>query len=58
MDKLLTLRETMAALNCSRSTVWNLIRAGRLHPVRLGPRTNRFRVAEVETIIDRPRESV
>lgn len=50
MEELLTLREVMARLKVSRSTVWRWIKEGRLHPVKLGPRSNRFRVAEVEAL--------
>lgn len=44
-------REVMARLRVSRGTVWNLIRRGRLHPSKVGPRCNRFDSAEVEAIV-------
>ncbi len=49
--EVLTTRQACAALAVSRSTLWALIRAGRLHPSRLGPRTLRFDRAEVRGVL-------
>ena len=47
METMLKPREVQELLKISRSTLWRLIHAGMLHPVKLGPRTMRFRVDEV-----------
>lgn len=49
--QLLTINEVAAMLAVHRDTVYNLVRRGHLHPVRVGARL-RFRVADVEQYID------
>ena len=59
VDKmLLTDKEAAYRLGVSQSTIWNLIRAGDLRPVRIG-RLVRFPVGELERFIaERPSRAV
>ena len=47
---LLTPAEVMARLRVSRTTLWRMIGAGRLHRINLTTRVMRFRLDEVEAI--------
>lgn len=40
-------------LDICRSTVWNLVKAGKLTPIKLTPKTTRFKVDEVLQLIER-----
>lgn len=51
MDELLTPAKVMEILHISRSTLWKLIKAGRLPRVLLGTRTMRFRREAVEALM-------
>jgi excisionase family DNA binding protein len=44
--------EVAAALGCGRSKVWSLVKSGLLTPVKLPPRTTRFRRREVERLAE------
>lgn len=41
-----------AALGVSRSTFWKLVAAGKFQPVRLTPKTTRFRADEIIAVIE------
>ena len=51
--ELMTPKAVMQYLSISRSTLWRMIGAGKLHVVKLGPRSNRIRRAEVEEIAEK-----
>lgn len=48
---LITVEATCNLLSCSRSTVYSLIRAGKLRPVKLTPGCTRFARADVEALV-------
>jgi len=52
-DPLLTVRDVAHLLNVSPRTVWRLVSTGDLpRPIRLGPRTCRWRPADVARLVD------
>ena len=56
LEPLLTIDAACAVLAVSRQTLYRLIRAGELHPSRVGERL-RFRPADVRAYLERGRES-
>lgn len=48
---LTTDKHVAAALSCCRSTVWNLVKTGHLTPIRLTPKTTRFKTDQVLQLI-------
>lgn len=50
---LLTTAEVASHLGVSRQTIWRLICRGDLRVVKVGPRGNRFRRADVEAFLKR-----
>jgi excisionase family DNA binding protein len=48
-QRLLSNSDVCVRLQCSRSTVWRLVRQGLLRPIKIGSLT-RYRIADVETI--------
>lgn len=52
-EPLLRVKDVAAALAVSPRTVWRLVSAGRLpQPIRLGPRTCRWRWGDIERVLD------
>ena len=56
-QQLITRKEVEAQCRITRSTVYRLMRAGEFpEPIRIGPRSIRWRVSEIEAwLADRPR---
>lgn len=50
--KTLTVAEVADFLHCSRTTVYRLVRSGRLRFVRVGSRMIRFRIEDVQAYLD------
>lgn len=51
-DDLMKVKEVMAYLNISRSTLIRLTKDGKLPVVRMGPKTIRYHKADVEKLIE------
>lgn len=51
--ELMTPRAVMQYLSISRSTLWRMTQAGKLHAVKLGSQLNRYRRAEVEQMAEK-----
>ena len=49
-DRWMTDRQVAEALGIGRSTVWLWSKQGLLRPIKIGPRTTRFRVEDVALI--------
>jgi excisionase family DNA binding protein len=53
VDRLVTLKQVAETYSFSQGTVRRLVRAGRLHPIRLVPNGRlRFRESDVQALID------
>ena len=50
---LLTDNQAAAMLSISRAKLWNMIKEGRINPVRIPPRCTRFRVDEIAALANR-----
>ena len=55
LEPLLTIDATCGVLAVSRQTLYRLVRAGELHPTRVGERM-RFRPGDLRAYVDRHRE--
>ncbi len=53
---LLTDNQAAAMLSISRAKLWNMVKEGRINPVRIPPRCTRFRVAEIAAFADQQNE--
>lgn len=49
-DRWMTDREVAETFGIGRSTVWLWAKQGRLYPIKIGPRTTRFRLKDVAKI--------
>jgi len=56
-EQLMRQGEVAKLLNVSKSSVWNLVRAGVLPaPLKFGPRMSRWRLSDVEAAIEQAKE--
>ena len=54
--KLLTVKEVCELLSVSKTTVYKLIKEGKLHPIKLTPKATRFSMEDIEALIQESRE--
>jgi len=54
-DHLVRVSDTADTLAVSPRTIWNLVRDGVLHPVRIG-RATRFKASEIRQLVDHGRD--